>query len=375
MADLFIGIMSGTSLDGADVVLAEFDETHRPRIVATASSPFDEALRGELLALQRTGADELHRAALAANRMVDFHASLVARVCERAGVEPVRVTAIGAHGQTVRHRPELGYTLQLNAPARLAEVCGIAVVADFRSRDVAAGGQGAPLVPAFHDAIYRSADRHRVVLNLGGMANVTDLPIAPAAQVRGWDCGPGNVLLDGWTARHRQETFDADGRWAAGGMASRGLLERLLSEPWFALPPPKSTGRDRFDMDWLDERLGDFASLSAVDVQATLSALTATTIVDAIVAHAGSPDELIVCGGGAYNADLLNRLASRLSNAGLSTAVLLSSQETAGGVAPEHVEALAFAWLAMRCLSKEPGNLPAVTGARGLRVLGAIHPR
>jgi len=372
MNDLFIGIMSGTSLDGADVVLAAFDDAGRPQIRGVASAPFPAALRADLLALQGRGDDELHRAALAANALVDFQATLVGRVCADAGIDRSAVTAIGAHGQTVRHRPDLGYTIQLNAPARLAEACGITVVSDFRSRDVAAGGQGAPLVPAFHAALFGRRDSHRVVLNLGGMSNVTDLPPGPDATVRGWDCGPGNVLLDGWIGRHRGALLDADGAWASNGRVHGPLLDRLLDDPWLALPPPKSTGRDLFDLAWLDARLADVGPIEPVDVQATLAAFTSAVVVDAVSRHVATPDALIVCGGGAYNGDLLRRLTVRLAESGLAVAVSTSAGE---GVAPEHIEALAFAWLAMRCLARLPGNLPAVTGARGLRVLGAIHPR
>jgi anhydro-N-acetylmuramic acid kinase len=368
---LFIGVMSGTSLDGADAVLVDFDDDH-PRLVAAASAPFNDTLRAELLALQKSGIDELHRAALAAQAMVDLHAGLVARLCADAGVMADDVAAIGTHGQTVRHRPELGYTIQINAPARLAEKTGITAVADFRSRDVAAGGQGAPLVPAFHDALFRHADAHRVVLNLGGISNVTDLPRDAQRPVRGWDCGPGNVLLDGWIAEHRGERFDRDGAWAASGRIDADLLAALASEPWFALPPPKSTGRDLFDRDWLARHLARFASLSPVDVQTTLAELTVQGIARSVLAHAGRPDELIVCGGGAYNDHLLRRLHDAFDG---RVVVMRSSDPRCGSVAPEHVEALAFAWLAMRCLTHRPGNLPAVTGAAGLRVLGAIYPR
>ena len=223
MNNRYIGIMSGTSLDGVDAVLVEFDDgpAHaipaRPRVLSSASRPFDDPLRDALIALQRTGNDELHRAALTANRLVDLYAQLVARLRDDSGIGAADIVAIGVHGQTVRHRPELGFTIQLNAPARLAEACGITVVADFRSRDVAAGGQGAPLAPAFHAAVFRREGLHRVVLNLGGMSNVTDLPADLGLPVRGWDCGPGNVLLDGWIAQHRGVLFDADGAWSASG--------------------------------------------------------------------------------------------------------------------------------------------------------------
>jgi anhydro-N-acetylmuramic acid kinase len=373
MKGLFIGIMSGTSLDGADAVLVECtDEREAPVLLGAASAPFDDELRNALLDLQRSGADELHRAALAANRLADLYTGLVARLWSTTGLTADAITAIGAHGQTVRHRPELGYTLQINAPARLAERTGVAVVADFRSRDVAAGGHGAPLVPAFHDAVFRRPATHRVVLNLGGMSNVTDLPADVDAPVRGWDCGPGNVLLDGWIHRHHGRTFDADGAWAASGTVDPVLLERLAAASWFAQPPPKSTGRDLFDPAWLDAALReDGRELRAADVQATLAALSARVVVDSIVRDAGAPDQLIVCGGGAYNTDLIGRIGQAFAAAGQDVQV---STSDAHGIAPEHVEAMAFAWLAMRCVAQRPGSLPAVTGAAGPRVLGAIYP-
>ena len=381
MNNRYIGIMSGTSLDGVDAVLVEFDDgpdhaiPARPRVLSSASRPFDDPLRNALIALQRTGNDELHRAALAANRLVDLYAQLVARLCDESGIGAADIVAIGVHGQTVRHRPELGFTIQLNAPARLAEACGITVVADFRSRDVAAGGQGAPLAPAFHAAVFRREGLHRVVLNLGGMSNVTDLPAASAVPVRGWDCGPGNVLLDGWIARHRCVLYDADGAWSASGKVIDALLVRLREEAWLALPPPKSTGRDLFDAQWLSQRLEGFENAAPEDVQATLAEFTAAAVVDSVLRYAGAPDQMIVCGGGARNADLIGRLAQRLASAGRGTSVLSCASEEAGAIAPEHVEALAFAWLAKRCMAGLAGNLPEVTGAQGTRVLGAIYPR
>jgi len=377
MKSRYIGIMSGTSLDGADAVLVEFDDRGVPRLIAASSRPFDAALHDALLALQQSGPDELHRAAVAANALVDLHATLVAELIDGAvdgaaeGAGDAVIAAIGTHGQTVRHRPELGYTIQINAPARLAEATGITVIADFRSRDVAAGGQGAPLVPAFHRGVFGRQGIHRIVLNLGGMSNVTDLPADAAADVRGWDCGPGNVLLDGWARRHGRGTFDRDGAWAASGIVDQALLERLAAEPWFDLPPPKSTGRDLFDLAWLDRHLDDGITRDAANVQATLAALTVRVVVASILRHAGEPDELIVCGGGAYNTDLVARLDEAFIAADHRLTVMTSA---AVGIAPEHVEAFAFAWLAMRCLAQQPGNLPAVTGAAGPRILGAIYP-
>ncbi|MGH8713720.1 MAG: anhydro-N-acetylmuramic acid kinase [Casimicrobiaceae bacterium] len=361
-SEIYIGLMSGTSVDGVDAVLADFGRTPC-RTVARRHVPFDQGLRAELNALQQRGDDELQRAALAANALMDCCAIAVAGVLAEAGVQASDVAAVGLHGQTVRHRPELEFTTQLANPARLAEACGIAVVADFRSRDVAAGGQGAPLAPALHAALFRHAGRHRVVLNIGGIANVTDLP--PEGAVRGFDTGPGNTLLDAWCMRHTGHTFDHDGAWAATGRPIAALLDALRADPYLALPPPKSTGRDRFNLPWLEARLA--ASYRPVDVQRTLLALTAATIADAVAAHCAGAVEVLVCGGGANNTALLRDLGSRLGTRALATTA-------AYGVPVGDVEALAFAWLARETLAGRPGNLPAVTGARGSRVLGAVYP-
>lgn len=390
---LFIGVMSGTSLDGADAVVAEFPAASSPgtapghRVLAHRHAPFPGALRATLLALQQSGPDELHRAALAAHALADHYATLIDLLLRQTGLAAGEVIAVGAHGQTVRHRPELGYTLQLNAPARLAEACGIDVIADFRSRDIAAGGQGAPLVPAFHADLFGSAPAGRVVVNIGGIGNVTHLPassrgslaaasanssaptISVHAAVRGWDTGPGNVLLDGWIHRHRGQAYDVGGAWAASGSVIEPLLELLLADPWFERAPPKSTGRDLFNADWLDLRLVEYPDAKPEDVQATLAECTARSIAAALAAHCPDVMEVIVCGGGAFNADLLARL-SRNVNAG---AVVVTS--AAKGVPPDQVEALAFAWLAHRHVAGLSGNLPAVTGASGPRILGSRTPR
>lgn len=303
----FIGLMSGTSMDGVDGVLLQLEPGLR--LLATASLDMPLDLRGALLALNTSGPDELHRAALAANDLARLYAAIVERLLAASGLRPEQVRAIGAHGQTVRHRPDLGYTLQLNAPALLAELSGIDVVADFRSRDVAAGGQGAPLVPPFHDAMFNRG-APRAVLNLGGIGNVTLL--GPGRAPRGFDTGPANVLLDGWCQQHTGQAFDQDGQWAAGGRADAGLLRHLLdSEPWFALPAPKSTGRDLFGLPWLQRRLDSYtATLAPRDVQATLVALTAQTVAQAV---AGDPlQDMLVCGGGARNPSLMAALAQAL---------------------------------------------------------------
>jgi len=367
MRQVYAGVMSGTSLDGIDAVVADFAPADGSacRLLGAAHVPFAPALRAELFALQSAGADELARAARAACALADaFAASIVAALAE-AGLPADEVIAAGVHGQTVRHRPDEGWTLQLNNPARVAERAAMTVVADFRSRDVAAGGQGAPLVPAFHAALFRGAGAHRVIVNLGGIANLTDLP--PGAQVRGFDTGPGNALLDLWHARHRNAAFDRDGAWSRSGRIDEALLGALLAEPYFARVPPKSTGRDLFDVDWLDAKLAGRV-LAPADVQATLVALTARTVADAVRSHCGRAMEILACGGGANNAALMEALARELAPRTIATTAAL-------GVAVEHVEALAFAWLAREALAHRPGNLPEVTGARGLRVLGAVYPR
>ncbi|MFZ5549509.1 MAG: anhydro-N-acetylmuramic acid kinase [Pseudomonadota bacterium] len=371
---LFIGLMSGTSLDGVDGVVARFDDHGAPTVLAHAHRPFPAALRDELLALNSPGGtDELHRAALAANGLARVQAEVSRQLLAQAGMQAQHITALGSHGQTVRHRPGefdgSGYTLQLNNPALLAELTGIPVVADFRSRDVAAGGQGAPLVPAFHAVVFGRPGRARALLNLGGIGNLTLLPASDdrAGAVCGFDCGPGNALLDHWVQSHRGQAFDADGAWAATGQVQPALLRVLLAEPFLARRPPKSTGRDLFNPAWLSSRLVGFESLRPEDVQATLAEFTARAAAEALLA--GAPDcvELRVCGGGAFNGHLMRRLQALLPGLAIGSTAAL-------GLPPLQVEAAAFAWLARACWLRQPGNLPEVTGARGLRVLGAVYP-
>lgn len=361
--------MSGTSLDGVDGVLASLPEDGAMNVQASAYIPFPAELKAELLALQSNGTDEIRREALAANALATHYAACVAQLLQDAELDPKQVCAVGVHGQTIRHRPELGFTRQTNNPALLAELCQIDVIADFRSRDIAAGGQGAPLVPAFHRAIFGSDQEIRVVVNIGGISNVSILPAQQATS--GFDTGPGNILMDAWTMRHQQHAYDRNGAWAATGQCHPALLANLRDEAFLRLPPPKSTGRDLFHLDWLDARLTQFSSVSTADVQATLTAFTATTIADAILVHAANADKVYVCGGGAYNQTLMLTLQQAL-HAANSTALVCST--AALGVPPNEVEALAFAWLAQRFTLRQPGNLPAVTGARGLRVLGALYP-
>ena len=368
MAERFIGLMSGTSLDGVDGVMADFD-AGRIAVLAHATAPFPSDLRAELLALNTPGENELHRAALAANRLVRVYAEVVRQLLDDTGCSATEITAIGAHGQTVRHQPGVvdgvGYTLQLNSPALLAELSGIDVVADFRSRDVAAGGQGAPLVPAFHRAVFGQVRQTLAILNVGGISNLSVLP-ADGGTVLGFDCGPGNALMDHWCRLHTGQPFDDGGQWAASGRVDPLLLARLRNEPFFAQPPPKSTGRDLFHPAWLDAMLSG-ASLTPVDVQATLTELTASACAHDVRLHASDAIALIVCGGGALNDHLMARLAALLPKL-----TVCSSADR--GLPPQQVEAAAFAWLARATVRREPGNLASVTGARGARVLGAIYP-
>jgi anhydro-N-acetylmuramic acid kinase len=363
--------MSGTSLDGVDAVLANFDTLGKPTVIARAASAFDPTLRETLFSLNTSGPDELERAALAANNLVSLYAKLVAQTLEQAKLSSSQISAIGAHGQTVRHQPRLGYTLQLNAPALLAELTGIAVVADFRSRDVAAGGQGAPLVPVFHAGIF-STHYTRVILNLGGIANITVL--RPGEDPLGFDTGPANALLDSWCQLHTQQSFDVDGAWGAQGCVNEDLLNRLNeAEPWLKLAPPKSTGRDLFNLAWLEPRLqyclGRLAPgirLTPQDVQATLCAFTIATAAQAIMSYAPDAQEVLLCGGGANNSSLRQGLEAALPCAVATTDL--------AGVGTQDVEALAFAWLAWAHQRGVAAGNPKVTGARGARILGATWP-
>lgn len=361
MSELFVGLMSGTSLDGVDAVLADFSDG-RPRVLNHAHRSFSPALHDTLLSLCQPGDNEIDRSQRAAIELADLYADLTHTLLASADTDHTAVSAIGCHGQTIRHMPALGYTVQLNAPAVLVERTGIRVASDFRARDIAAGGQGAPLVPAFHAALFGN-ERKRAILNLGGMANLTLL--APGEAVRGFDCGPANALMDAWIAERLGRAYDADGRWAAGGQVDGALLERLLAHPFFARTPPKSCGREQFNLPWLYAHLPEH--LVEQDVQATLAELTARSVAGSLTSADFLPDEILVCGGGAYNRHLMQRLAACIQG----RPVRSTAEE---GIPPEQVEALAFAWLAQCTVKGTPGNLPEVTGARGLRVLGTLWP-
>ncbi len=373
--------MSGTSMDGVDGALVDFSQK-KPSVAHVFSAPLAPDLKAELLELNAPGHNELHRAALATNALTRSYAQVVHALLQASGLRAHDIRAIGAHGQTVRHQPGLkdasgtpgGYTLQLNNPALLAELTGIEVVADFRSRDVAAGGQGAPLAPFFHRAWFapqgaNAADKTIGVLNIGGISNLSILQ--PDGTTLGFDCGPGNALLDMWCQQHTGAPYDAGGEWGAGGVVNAALLRAMLAEPYFALPPPKSTGRDLFNRAWLERHLAPFASEKPQNVQRTLIELTASPI-----EYCGSSyekrsglkiQELIVCGGGAFNTALMHRLQALIPH----THVVSSAER---GLPPQDVEATAFAWLARQTVLRQALPLSSVTGARGSRVLGCIYP-
>ncbi len=356
--------MSGTSLDGIDTALIDF-KSNKPVFIGTVFLPFNEAFKSDLLALHHPGNDELNKAALTSNQLAHCYAEAITDLLKHTKILASSVTAIGCHGQTIRHCPTVGngYSIQLVNAALLAELTGITVVSDFRNRDIAAGGQGAPLVPAFHRAVFMDSKAHRVIVNIGGIANITY--ISPrGVDISGFDCGPGNMLMDAWCRQHTGNQYDNNGDWAATGQVISDLLEKLLSNDFFSKPPPKSTGRDLFNDNWLRNHLR--GNEKAEDVQATLMHLTIASIAHAIDTFYPSTDEIYLCGGGAHNSHLVNHLKSALP----SKRIKLTDEL---GVQADWVEACAFAWLAQQTILKRSGNVPAVTGARGERILGAVY--
>lgn len=360
---LYLGVMSGTSLDGLDIALIEQDE--QPRLLATHYLAMPAELRQRLLSLCASGPDEIARAALAENQWATLAAEGIHALLQRQGLEPASIRAIGSHGQTIRHEPAQGFTVQIGNPALLAELTGISVVADFRRRDVAAGGQGAPLVPAFHETLFGHLGQRLAVLNVGGFSNLS--LIAQDTPVHGFDCGPGNVLMDAWIEQQRGERYDADGAWAASGMVISELLAAMLADPFFAGAGPKSTGREVFNLPWLEAHLARLPGYRDEDVQATLLELTARSIIESLRTAQQDTEALLVCGGGARNSALMARLGALLPAAQVASTA-------AHGVDPDWVEGMAFAWLAHCCLQGIPANRPSVTAAKGLRILGAIYP-
>ena len=368
---LYIGLMSGTSLDGIDAVLAKIGPNGEASALDAISTPFSPELRKVLFELQSPGSNELHREKQAGNALALAYADAVDQLLKKAMLQSSDITAIGAHGQTIRHQPHLGdmaYTHQTLNPALLAEKTDIDVIADFRSRDLAAGGHGAPLVPAFHAQQFASPE-NLAILNIGGIANLTLLP--KNGEVTGFDCGPGNMLMDIWIHEHQGHVFDEDGQWALQGRVNEALLAKMLADSFFAKAPPKSTGRDDFHLAWLQEKIGTDNYLSE-DVQATLLHLTAHSTLEALVRYAPQTEKLIVCGGGARNNALMNLLKVKVQHF-FKQPLEIATSESAG-IDPQLVEGLAFAWLAWAHKEKRPANLPAVTGAKGPRILGACYP-
>lgn len=363
-----IGLMSGTSLDGVDAVAADFSGPV-PVIRGRSHEPFAPELKAELLALCRPGENELERAGEAAQALARAYARAVDSLIASARIPRAAVRAVGAHGQTVRHVPSKHFSIQLNSPSLLAELTGFDVIADFRSADLAAGGEGAPLVPAFHQKVFQSESARRAIVNIGGIANITFLPPARSGEkVYGFDCGPGNMLMDAWAQARIGRPYDEDGAWAASGTRQNDLLDLMLAEPYFRLAPPKSTGRELFSFEWLKERIEACArSMRARDIEATLLTLTARGIADAIAAWGPATSEVYLCGGGALNPVLAKEIAGLMPTRRVQSTDAL-------GIRPMDVEGLAFAWLAHAWLEREPANCPEVTGAAGPRRLGALYP-
>ena len=374
MAVLFIGIMSGTSLDGVDAALVSFEDG-ACQLKETQFLAYPTALKTELLALHEPQHNELEAACILGCRLAHLYADAVKQLLKKANINAADISAIGCHGQTIRHRPKIegesGFTLQIGNNALLAELTNISVVGDFRSRDIAAGGQGAPLVPAFHQAMFGSKDKNRAIVNIGGIANITYLGKNSAGlssgKVLGFDTGPGNMLLDSWTKLKTGKNYDKNGEWSATGVVVQAVLSGMLAEPYFALSPPKSTGRDLFNDHWLKQHQL-YPHLRPQDVARTLVALTVHSIADAIVQDCTDVDEVYVCGGGAHNKLLMHSLKEMMNGRLLTTTDEL-------GVGVDWVEAVAFAWLAKQCLENKTANLPSVTGAKGARVLGAVFPK
>ncbi len=375
MKNYYIGIMSGTSMDGIDAVLAEISDDGQTSVLCHKDLPFEQSLKNTYFDLQSPSQNELHKEALAANHLAQhYHLACVA-ILQEAKLQPSDIRAIGAHGQTIRHQPQvhdgIGYTKQSLNPALLAELTGIDVIADFRSRDIAAGGQGAPLVPAFHAAQF-GCKEDLAILNIGGIANLSLIPANQEEKMIGFDCGPGNVLMDYWVQQSLGQSFDDDGQWAAKGQVIEKLLSSMLNDEYFKKAPPKSTGRDLFNPEWLNHHLtmNDCLNHKPEDIQATLLALTAQSIAQDLKQYASTIKRLLICGGGIKNKQLI----AQIKNACTWIPQENIQSTAAKGVDPQTVEAAAFAWLAWAHQRKQPANLPAVTGAKGLRVLGAHYP-
>lgn len=361
--------MSGTSLDGIDIALISLSESGSFELINARTFPFPELLYQQLQQLisnQHSDLQVLGEMDIALGQLIGRS---INQLLADQKLSAKEITAIGSHGQTLFHSPvgELPFSLQIGDANCIAEITGITTIADFRQRDIAAGGQGAPLVPAFHQSLFSSPNEDRVIVNIGGISNLTLLPASSDEPVIGFDTGPGNVLLDYWTQQHLNKPYDASGAWAASGQCNNNLLEHLLDEAYFKQDIPKSTGRELFNQQWYETKLAEYSKkISLADSQATLVELTTRTIANDINTYAKPNSAVFICGGGAHNSHLMKRLQNLLDDKVVSTTATL-------GLHPDWVEACAFAWLAFRTLNKLPGNLPSVTGAKHAVVLGAIY--
>jgi len=365
--DLYIGLMSGTSLDGIDAALVRF-KNKQVTVVETVCSPLSSNLKDEIKSLINPSENEINRLTSLDIQLGQHFSEVVQQLINKANIKKQDVIAIGSHGQTIRHLPAAKYpsTLQIGDPNIIAEITSITTVADFRRRDIAAGGQGAPLVPAFHEQIFRDPKKNRVILNLGGIANITILPADKNIPVTGFDTGPANTLINHWIQQQQNKSYDDGGKWASSGTINEDFLKELLNDDYFKLTPPKSTGTEYFNAAWLTKKLSQFPFLAAEDVQASLTAFTATTIKDAITQYANRVDEIIICGGGVHNDFLLQQLKQALPNVEIHSSAKY-------GLDPDYVEATAFAWLAKQTMNHKAGNLPEVTGAKRAVILGGVY--
>lgn len=369
MSGAYIGLMSGTSLDGIDAVLVTFDNS-RPRLVASHSHDIPRQLREKLKLLCRdSDLASIDMLGEADCEMGELLADAANTLLSSANISHESVVAIGSHGQTIRHRPDLPhpFSMQIGDGNRISYLTGITTVCDFRRKDMAAGGEGAPLAPAFHQQVFHSPEENRAILNIGGIANLTSLPASTDKACFGFDTGPGNGLMDAWIHTHKQLDYDRNGAWAASATADHRLVKQLMSDTFIQQAPPKSTGKEHYNLDWLAKQLTDFSHLSPQQVQASLCEFTSQSIATGVSQHMPDSQRLIVCGGGAHNYHLMDSLSKQLPEMTIS-----SSEEY--GIHPDWVEAMAFAWLARQTLQAKPGNLPAVTGASRPLVLGAIYP-
>ena len=367
--EYYIGLMSGTSMDALDGVLVDFKNNETPKLIKHYSLPIDLRLKSQLVALNYSNTDEIDHMALADIAIAKLSARVVNNLLCACQLKPQQIKAIGSHGQTIRHWPTLSNSLQIGSPSHIAEQTGITTISDFRRRDMAAGGQGAPLAPGFHESAFRKQDVNRIILNIGGISNITYLPGVLSHPVIGFDTGPGNTLLDQWIQLKKNENFDSKGAWAATGQIHQDLLDQMMSDNFFKTAPPKSTGRDYFNLNWLDKHLRTTTKNPIPDenIQATLVEVTALSITRAIQQFAKACNQVFVCGGGTFNTYLLNRINFHLKNIPLKTTDDL-------GMSPMHIEAVAFAWLAKQTFNSRPGNISSVTAASGPRILGAIYP-